>query len=131
MTSHYRRPDVHQEEDVVPWKTILAIAFAVVVIFIVLGLWAWMLMRGREAELRPAGKSAERASEISLPRGQAASVDQRIFRREEIGEEGVGEALNRRKREELGRFGWVDRNRGLAQIPIEDAMNLIVEESRR
>lgn len=130
MTSNYRRPDVHQEEDVVQWKTILAVAFAVVVIFIVLGLWAWMLMRGREAELRPAGKSAERASEISLPRGEVAGVDQRIFRREEMGEEGVGTALNRRKREELGRFGWADQSRGLAQIPIEDAMNLIVEESR-
>ncbi len=57
-------------------------------------------------------------------------MDQRIFRREEMGEEGVGTALNRRKREELGRFGWVDQSRGLAQIPIEDAMNLIVEESR-
>ncbi|WP_437594855.1 hypothetical protein [Sorangium sp. So ce1000] len=130
MTSQYRRPDVRQEEDLVPWKTILAVALAVVVIFIVLGLWAWMLMRGREAELRPAGKAAERASEISLPRGQVAGVDQRIFRREETGEEGIGTALNRRKHEELSRFGWIDRNRGLVQIPIEDAMNLIVEESR-
>ena len=49
---------------------------------------------------------------------------------EAMGEEGLGTALNRRKREELGRFGWVDRDRGLAQIPIEDAMNLVVEESR-
>ncbi|WP_437519861.1 hypothetical protein WME79_25300 [Sorangium sp. So ce726] len=139
MTSHYRRPDVRQEEDVVPWKTILAVAFAVVVIFAVLGLWSWMLLHGREAELRPSGKSAElgpagtsdaRAREIALPRGEAAGVDQRIFRRQAMGEEGVGETLNHRKREELGRFGWADRDRGLVQIPIEDAMNLIVEESR-
>jgi hypothetical protein len=135
MTSHYRRPDVRQEEDVVPWKTILAVALAVVVIFVVLGLWSWMLLRGREAELRsvepgPAGKRAERAREIARPRGEVAGVDQRIFRREAMGEEGIGTALNRRKREELGRFGWIDRNRGLVQIPIEDAMNLIVEESR-
>ncbi|WP_437873782.1 hypothetical protein [Sorangium sp. So ce363] len=130
MTSHYRRPDVRQEEDVVPWKTILAVAFAVVVIFVVLGLWSWMLLHGREAELRPSGRSAERSQEISLPRGEVAGVDQRIFRREATGEEGLGTALNHRKREELGRFGWADRDRGLVQIPIEDAMNLVVEESR-
>ncbi|KYG03226.1 hypothetical protein BE21_52690 [Sorangium cellulosum] len=130
MTTHYRRPDVRQEEDLLPWRRILAVAFAVVVIFFILGVWSWVLLRGREAELRPAGRSLARAREGFEPRGVVAGVDQRVFQREAVGEEGFGKMLNRRKREELGRFGWADRGRGIVQIPIEDAMNLVVEESR-
>ncbi|WP_437720014.1 hypothetical protein [Sorangium sp. So ce861] len=130
MTTHYRRPDVHQEEDLLPWRRILAVAFAVIVIFVILGVWSWVLLRGREAELRPAGRSLARAREGFVPRGVVAGVDQRVFQREAVGEEGFGKMLNRRKREELGRFGWADRGRGIVQIPIEDAMNLVVEESR-
>ncbi|XXY50656.1 hypothetical protein WME91_05880 [Sorangium sp. So ce269] len=130
MTSHYRRPDVRQEDDLVPWRRILAIAFAVVVIFFILGIWSWMILRDREAELRPAGRSMEAMREGFQPRGVVAGVDQRIFQRKASGEEGFGKMLNRRKREELSRFGWVDRERGLVQIPIEDAMRLVAEESR-
>ncbi|WP_437995066.1 hypothetical protein WMF26_27270 [Sorangium sp. So ce185] len=130
MTTHYRRPDVRQEENLLPWRRILAVAFAVVVIFFILGVWSWVILRGREAELRPAGRSLARAREGFEPRGVVAGVDQRVFQREAVGEEGFGRMLNRRKREELGRFGWADRGRGIVQIPIEDAMNLVVEESR-
>ncbi|WP_437604774.1 hypothetical protein WMF20_26615 [Sorangium sp. So ce834] len=130
MTSHYRRPDVRQEEDLLPWRRILAVAFAVVVIFFLLGIWSWMILRGREAELRPAGRTVARAKEGFEPRGVVAGVDQRLFQRAASGEAGLGTMLNRKKREELGRFGWADRGRGIVQIPIEDAMSLVVEESR-
>ncbi|XXX71936.1 hypothetical protein WMF30_30250 [Sorangium sp. So ce134] len=130
MTSHFRRPDVRQEEDLLPWRRILAVAFAVVVIFFILGIWSWTILRGREAELRPAGRTLERAREGFEPRGVVAGVDQRLFQRRATGEEGLGTTLNRKKHEELGRFGWADRGRGIVQIPIEDAMNLVVEESR-
>ncbi|WP_438021720.1 hypothetical protein [Sorangium sp. So ce233] len=130
MTSQYRRPDVRQEEDHLPWRRILAIAFAVIVIFVILGAWSWMILRGREAALRASGRTMEHAREGFEPRGVVAGVDQRIFQRKETGEEGFGKLLNRRKREELGRFGWADRERGLVQIPIEDAMGLVAEESR-
>ncbi|WP_437961693.1 hypothetical protein WME76_20015 [Sorangium sp. So ce119] len=130
MTSQYRRPDVRQEEDHLPWRRILAIAFAVIVIFATLGAWSWMILRGREAALRAGGRTMEHARDGFQPRGVVAGVDQRIFRRQATGEEGLGKVLNRRKREELGRFGWADRERGIVQIPIEDAMGLVAEESR-
>ncbi|KYF73034.1 hypothetical protein [Sorangium cellulosum] len=130
MTSQYRRPDVRQEEDHLPWRRILAIAFAVIIIFFILAIWSWMILRGREAALRPAGRSMDQAREGFQPRGVVAGVDQRIFQRGATGEEGLGKLLNRRKHEELGRFGWADRERGIVQIPIEDAMGLVAEESR-
>ncbi|KYF47766.1 hypothetical protein BE08_42655 [Sorangium cellulosum] len=130
MTSQYRRPDVRQEEDELPWRRILAIALAVIVIFVVLGAWAVMILREREAALRAAGRSMGHAREGFAPRGTVSGVDLRIFRRAASGEDGLGTVLNRRKREELGRFGWADRERGLVQIPIEDAMRLVAEESQ-
>ncbi|WP_437774158.1 hypothetical protein [Sorangium sp. So ce1097] len=130
MTSQYRRPDVRQEEDELPWRRILAIALAVIVIFFILGVWSWMILRGREAALRAAGRTMEHAREGFEPRGVVAGLDLRIFRRAASGEDGLGEVLNRRKHEELSRFGWADRERGLVQIPIEDAMRLVAEESR-
>ncbi|WP_437668708.1 hypothetical protein [Sorangium sp. So ce131] len=130
MTSHYRRPDVRQEDDLVPWRRILAVAFAVVIIFVILGLWSRMILRGREAELHAARRRLQPAEEPAGQRGEVAGVDRRIFMRRETGEEGLGAMLNRRKREELRRFGWADRSRGLVQIPIDDAMGLVVEESR-
>lgn len=131
MTTQYRRPDVSQEEDHVPWRGIVAITFAVTVSFVVLALWARMILHGREAALRPAGRAPEYAARGFEPRSVVAGVDQRIFASQEgPGEGGIGLMLNRRKREELNRFGWLDRERGLVQIPIEDAMHLVVEEHR-
>ena len=38
--------------------------------------------------------------------------------------------LRRRAAERLGASGWIDRERGIAHIPIEDAMRLYVERRR-
>ena len=38
--------------------------------------------------------------------------------------------LANRQRADLGKFGWADRKAGIARIPIEDAIDLVVEESK-
>jgi hypothetical protein len=38
--------------------------------------------------------------------------------------------LRRRSAERLGSSGWIDRDRGIAHIPIEDAMRLYIERRR-
>lgn len=40
------------------------------------------------------------------------------------------EDLRRRAAERLGSSGWIDRDRGIAHIPIEDAMRLYMERQR-
>ena len=42
-----------------------------------------------------------------------------------------GLELRRRQREELSRYHWVDRDAGLAAIPIERAMDLVVQPEGR
>jgi hypothetical protein len=40
---------------------------------------------------------------------------------------GIAAQINAAKMERLGRYGWIDRDRGIVHIPIERAMQLIVE----
>jgi hypothetical protein len=35
------------------------------------------------------------------------------------------------EREALRSFGWVDRERGVVSIPVEDAMTIIAEEGQK
>ena len=42
----------------------------------------------------------------------------------------VGEDRQASQRRELESWGWADRDAGVAHIPIERAMDLVVEESR-
>lgn len=41
------------------------------------------------------------------------------------------EALRREEAERLGSYGWVDRARGVARIPIDRAMDLLLERGPR
>jgi hypothetical protein len=50
--------------------------------------------------------------------------------RSSIEDHAVGLELRARQRRELSRYGWVDREQGVVEIPIERAMELIVEESK-
>lgn len=38
--------------------------------------------------------------------------------------------LRAAQRDALGRWGWVDRNAGIARIPIERAMEIVAEDAR-
>ncbi len=42
-----------------------------------------------------------------------------------------GLELHHRQREELSRYRWVDRDAGLAAIPIERAMDIVVQQGTR
>lgn len=39
--------------------------------------------------------------------------------------------LRQREDEQLGSYGWVSREQGIVRIPIDRAMELVIEESRR
>jgi hypothetical protein len=128
MTTRYRRPDVRQEEDHLSWKRVLLVALAITLAMAAVGVWSWLLLREKEAELRPSGQYPE--LDIG-PRSEVVGIQQRIFPERGRGEPGPGQAINQRKREELARFGWTDKEKGLVDVPIDDAMQLVVEENQR
>lgn len=123
MNEQPHRFEVHQEEDRPAWTKITFAALAALAIMAVLVIAAVASRDKREAELRPGGDFPEQRLG---PRRSVQEVQQDIF-----GERGFGQLLDAQKRRELSTFGWVDRDRRLVHIPVDQAMDLVVEENRR
>jgi hypothetical protein len=119
----YRRPEVRQEEDELPWGRVIGACAAVVVIGGVLTIWAWAALQAHEAALRPSGVFPEK--DLG-PRHEVGMVQQELF-----GGVRLGQDLFDAQRAELDRFGVVDRQRGIVSIPIDDAIDLLVKEGQR
>ena len=119
MSYRFRHPDLHQEEDDVPrWKILLALLATLVVAAVFVAAAASMVASS-EAKLRPSGAFPER--EMG-PRRPVARVLQGLF-----DEHRPDRTLDASKRRELTSYGWVDREHGVARIPIDRAMDLVVE----
>jgi hypothetical protein len=112
--------EVRQEDDAIPGRRLAKIAaFAVGVGLIGVLLSALLLetnthgIRGHlpeGASPRPAGTSIAHIEQTPLF-GAASGLE-----------------LRSRQRAELSRYRWVDRDAGLAAIPIERAMDLVVQQ---
>ena len=113
---------VRQEEDVVQASRLVRVgASSLVAGALGVLLAAWLLGRGAGA-VRPSfaagGRPAPAPSELS-------GVEQTP-----IWDTRRGENLREAQRRQLGRWGWVDRDAGVATIPIERAMDLVVQRQR-
>ncbi len=98
-----------QEDDVLPARRVLLVgALGIVITLLVVG--ASALLLGRERVLRPAGGPA---------------VEESLFDAADR-----ATRLTARKRQLLDSAGWVDREHKVAHIPIQDAMDLVVERSQ-
>ncbi len=123
MSYRFRRSEVRQEEDTVPWGLVGYAFFLMVVLSLALIACAHSLMKAREGELRPSGAFPEK--HLS-PRREVARVEQELY-----GEQGKGQALEAKERRALEHYHWVDKDRGLVSIPIDQAMDLVLEERPR
>jgi hypothetical protein len=123
MTYRVRHAEMHQEEDVVRFRhiaTFLGVTLGISAIMVILALW---LLNGHKAELRPSGAFPER---YLGPRHAVARVRQDVF-----GEKrGRGVSQGERAREDLSSYGWVDEAHGVVRIPIDRAIDLVVEGRR-
>lgn len=121
MTYRVRNPDLHQEEDRLPaWKILLASATALVVCAVMV-VWAVSATRAREDAFRPSGVFMER---WLGPRHEVAQV------REDLFGEHRGRSVLGQQRAVLESYGWVDRDRGVVRIPIQQAIDLVAEGRR-
>jgi hypothetical protein len=114
--SDFRRPDVRLAEDRVPGRLPYGFLAFAIVFSAVLVLAAWLLLDislGSRARLPPP----------SVAPAAIAGVRQTL-----ILEERPGQRLLREQREGLERWGWVDREAGIVQIPVDEAIRLFVEE---
>jgi hypothetical protein len=109
---------VHQEPDDAPARTILRIAAVGIAIGGAGVVVAGALLVATTGSLREAG------ARVGEPPGPSGLIEQSPVRDVQRGVD-----LARAQRRTLEGWGWVDRREGIARIPIESAMELVVERS--
>lgn len=115
--------EVHQEEDLVATRSVLKIGIVAVVIGAVGVFFAGLVVACGAGALKPsfAGPQGPRASHPEM-----SHIEQTPIRDTQRGID-----LRTAQRRELEGWGWVDRDAGLAKIPIEQAMDIVVREASR
>ena len=117
-----KNPTLAQEEDRLPWASILLVFLVAALIGVLLVVWAFYSMKARERVLRPSAAFPER--DLG-PRRNVGGELQELY-----GDIGPGQALARRRAEGISKFAWVDKTRGIVAIPIDDAMELVAGGAR-
>lgn len=112
---------VHQEDDCIATRSVVSIAIVAVVVATV-GVWfAGYLLTLTVGSWQPdvSGYAGRRGPERII-----SEVEQTPVR-----SAGRGTELREHQRRELETWGWADRKNGIAHIPIERAIDLVVAES--
>jgi hypothetical protein len=109
-----------QERDRIPSKKIVVIAVTSIVIFaigVVLSTW---VLAARTQRLQPHGPGPlpPLAGEPKI-----GIVNQFLFE--------TPSEFQDQQRQRLDSYGWVDRARGQVHIPVERAMQMMIQESKR
>jgi hypothetical protein len=112
-----RNPDVRLEDDHVAPAVPYGFLALVVLFSVALSIGAWLLLR-----TTPEWADARAPVPVQAPNTIAG------IRQTPILEEQPAQRLYRAQREALGSWGWVDRDAGIVQIPIDEAVRLLVEE---
>jgi hypothetical protein len=116
-------PPLHEEPEAVSAPVVGAALVFTLLMGALLIVGAYLLLRGREDEIRPSRYFAERSLRI---RERVSGVLQAPF---EVA--GAHPSERERQEQELHQFGWVDRSHRVVRIPIEQAMRLMVQGSRK
>ena len=118
-------PEVRPQPEELPRRLIARIVLATIMIGVALGFATHLILHERLRSLRPSGDAAERAAlpPAQVPR-EVANVRQELFRLAH-----PIPSVHEQQRAELARFGWIDRGRRLAHIPIEAAMDVVAAGS--
>lgn len=107
-------------EDTIAMMRILAVGFVSVLIFAAGIFWAYRIQHRVDPGLRGPGSTAG-AKDIG--RSEIGIVDQVLF----DGDHRLSQ-FRASERRHLSSYGWVDRERGIVHIPIEEAMRRVAGE---
>lgn len=111
--------EVAQEREVVPGRAVTVVGLVGCLTIVACMVIAGAVLRARTGSA--VSGAANGPAEPSAPR-EIAGVRQSLLETAAYGPE-----LAARERRALEAYGWVDRDAGIAQIPIERAMDLIVD----
>ncbi len=109
--------EVFQEEDAVASRKVSAVLVMGVVVAALAVAAAWWILAATRT-----GLSWHEETSVPVAPRQIARILQTPIERDRHGLE-----LRERQRRSLEEYRWIDRERGIAQIPIDRAMQIIVD----
>ena len=109
---------VEQQPDVVSGRIVTRVLFAAIVIAVISVVIEGVMLKEQR------GTIGARDSSPAVAPTQIQAIHQTPIERERHGLE-----LREAQQKTLEKYGWVDRERGLARIPIDRAIDLVVTQS--
>jgi hypothetical protein len=116
--SHAPASAVHQGEDQIDFTKVIVVGVVSLVLFALCTLWAVKILDSETGRLRDERGEGRRPAEIG--KEEIGIVDQVPFDIDHRLEKWRGE-----RNAALNGYGWVNRKRGVAHIPIEKAMEQV------
>ena len=111
----------HQREMSWPW--ILGVGFGSILIFAVATVWSTHILNVTRAEMQPGGPPP---IPKQVDQYEVGIVNLRVFAMDQRAAQKRLEQIER-----LRSYGWVDRESGVAHIPIEEAMKMYLAEQQK
>lgn len=117
------QPPMDLEDKTLPYRKIVFVGLSAIVIFALSIVWSTALLRGAEKEMHPAGPPP-------IPPGvnqyEVGIVNQRMF---SLDQRAAQKRLQQMTR--LNTYGWLDRQAGVVHIPVDVAMDMLVQEQKK
>ncbi len=121
MTDHAHSGHPPAEVDRIPSWTIAAVGLASLILFFVAAAITVTYMRREELVLNPAHPMLP--SEAG--KRKVGLVEQQLFENADR-----ARTLQAQKRAHLGSYGWVDRQKGLVHVPLDQAVERVLQGER-
>ncbi len=121
-TEHLPPPEAQAAEGI-SWFPVLGTGIGASIIFTIAVLIVFKMMHVREKELQPLGPDP---MPVQIGQNEIGIVDQPPF--------DVSRAVQQYRddrAERLTSWGWIDRKAGVIHMPIDRAMDLVVQEHRK
>jgi hypothetical protein len=111
------------EDKNLPYRKIVGVGVAALLTFGLSILWSTSLLHGAEKEMQPAGPPP-------LPPGvnqyEVGIVNQRMF---SLDQRAAQKRLQQMTR--LNTYGWLDKQTGIVHIPVDVAMDMLVQGQKK
>jgi len=114
--------EVEHAQQKMNWPWIIGVGVGSVIIFAVATLWSTHILNATRSEMQPAGPppipKEVNQYEVGIVNLRVFALDQRAAQK------------RLRQMERLDSYGWVDRETGVAHIPVSEAMKMLVAEEQ-
>jgi hypothetical protein len=111
------------EDKNLPYRKIVGVGVGSVIIFALSIIWSTSLLRGAEKEMQPGGAPP---LPVGVNQYEVGIVNQRMFSLDQRAAQKRLQQMNR-----LNTYGWLDRQAGVAHIPVDVAMDMLVQEQKK